>query len=87
MRVYYHRNFSKAFKARITHNPSLVRQFEERLELFLKDPTNPLLKDHALRGSKSDYRAFSITGDIRVIYERVEDGISLYNIGTHNQVY
>lgn len=87
MTVYYHRNFTKVFKTRIAHNPALVGKFEERLELFLKDPANPLLKDHALRGSKANYRAFSLTGDIRVIYERVEDGISLYNIGTHNQVY
>lgn len=87
MTVYYHKHFTKAFKTRISNNPSLVRQFEERLELFIKEPTNPLLKDHALRGSKIGYRSFSITGDIRLIYEKVEDGISLYDIGTHNQVY
>lgn len=87
MTVHYHKHFTKAFKTRISNNPSLTRQFEERLELFLEDSTNPLLKDHALRGSKVGYRAFSVTGDIRIVYERVENGISLYNIGTHNQVY
>lgn len=87
MIVYYHRNFTKAFKTRISNNPSLVKQFEERLELFLKEPTSTLLKDHALHGSKFGYRTFSVTGDMRVIYERVKNGISLYDIGTHNQVY
>ena len=68
-------------------NPSLNSKFKERLKLFTKDSTNQILKDHSLKGEKSNYRAFSITGDIRVIYEKVSDGILLHDIGTHNQVY
>ena len=63
------------------------RKFKERLKLFIEDKSNSVLKDHSLKGRKSKYRAFSITGDIRVVYENISRGILLHDIGTHNQVY
>lgn len=87
MNVHYHKNFKKHFKLRIEPEPSLDQNFRERLELFLNNSMDPTLKDHPLKGEKSTYRSFSITGDIRVVYKKVEDGIMLYDIGSHNQVY
>ena len=68
-------------------NSSLDGKFKERLKLFIEDKSNSILKDHNLKGNKSKYRAFSITGDIRVVYEQVGSGILLHDVGTHNQVY
>ena len=68
-------------------NSSLDKKFKERLKLFIEDQNSAILKDHKLKGKKSKYRAFSITGDVRVVYEKVADGILLHDIGTHNQVY
>ena len=87
MKVFYHKTFRKNFKKRISHKPNLINKFKERFKLFLQDPSNQFLKDHKLVGRKKDYRAFSITGDIRVVYKVEKDGIRLYDIGTHNQVY
>ncbi|MDO8570218.1 MAG: type II toxin-antitoxin system mRNA interferase toxin, RelE/StbE family [Candidatus Daviesbacteria bacterium] len=87
MNVHYHKNFLKHFKLRIKHHPQMVTKFQTRLKLFINDSTNPILKDHQLIGPKSYRRAFSITGDIRVIYQKVEDGVLLMDIGSHNQVY
>lgn len=87
MKIYYHKNFIKSYQKRILPNKNLSRRFQERLELFVKDPSDPPLKDHQLTGKKALFRAFSVTGDVRVVYERVEDGIRLYDVGTHNQVY
>lgn len=87
MKVSYHKNFKKHFKLRIEPNPLLDQKFSQRLELFLADSTDPLLKDHPLKGEKSEYRSFSITGDIRVVYKKVEESIMLYDIGSHNQIY
>lgn len=87
MNINYHKNFLKSYKKRILPNASLDKKFKERLKLFIEDKSNSVLKDHALKGRKSEYRAFSIAGDIRVIYEKVEDGILLHDIGTHNQAY
>lgn len=87
MNINYHKNFIKQFKLRIEPNPKLDKKLHQRLNLFVSDRTNPLLKDHQLSGDKSEYRAFSVTGDIRVIYKQSGNGIMLYAIGSHNQVY
>jgi addiction module RelE/StbE family toxin len=87
MNLARHRIFNKHFKTRILHNKNLVKKFEERLVLFLEKPDNPLLKDHQLTGKMKNYRAFWVTGNIRVIYRTHRDTIELYDIGTHNQVY
>ena len=87
MKIIRHRQFKKNFKARLLNNPKLVKEFKERLKLLLIDPDNPLLRDHKLIGERKEYRAFSVTGDIRVVYKKSGDNILLYDIGTHNQVY
>jgi addiction module RelE/StbE family toxin len=45
------------------------------------------LYDHTLTGKLDGKRAFSITGEFRVLYVELEDAIVLLDIGTHNQVY
>ena len=87
MKIHYHRNFIKAYRKRIPPSSNLNQKFKQRLALFIKDPTNSTLRDHRLKGGKLGHRAFSVTGDMRVIYERVRDGVLLHDIGTHNQVY
>ena len=87
MNIHQHKHFLKVYKKRIFPNYSLDNKFKERLKLFIEDHANPVLKNHSLKGKKSSYRSFSVTGDIRVIYEKVQDGILLLDIGTHNQVY
>lgn len=81
-----HRTFTKHYAERIAPNPKLVRQFEHRFAQFLLGE-RALLKDHALTGHLSGDRAFSVTGDIRVIYAETEHEYILYDIGSHNQVY
>ena len=87
MKVFYHKTFRKNFKKRISHKPNLINKFKERFKLFLQDPSNQFLKDHKLVGRKKDYRAFSITGDIRVVYYVREEIAYFVDVGTHNQVY
>lgn len=87
LRIKYHKQFSKNFKKRIASNPKLVVQFKIRLDLFIENPNDLMLKDHKLTGKRSTYRAFSVTGDIRVVYRILDKDLWLYDIGTHNQVY
>ena len=59
----------------------------ERVKLFMGDRSNPLLRDHALRGSMVGKRAFSITGDYRVVY-KVEGEYAIFmRVGKHARVY
>jgi len=47
-----------------------------------------LLQDHRLSGAKKDLRAFSITGDIHIVYLPISDiEVIFMDIGSHNQVY
>lgn len=87
MHLNYTKNFRKNFQRRISQDEKLVRQFKERLSIFLTDPKNPVLKNHKLSGAKKHLRAFSLTGDIRVVYYQEEGEVYLVDIGTHNQVY
>lgn len=81
--------FTERLKKRFNKLPAKIqRQFENRLEIFIKNPQNPLLKIHPLKGNLIGFRAFSVTGDYRVVYRILsEHSIKLTNIGTHNQVY
>lgn len=81
------RTFEKHFKQRIRPNEKLVSQFTERLALFITGNLGYPLNDHALAGKLSGRRAFSIAGDIRVIYVELEDMIVFLDIGSHSQVY
>ena len=87
MIVKIHPHFKKWYKKRIFFNKNLVLKVHERLELFKQDSTYPILKDHSLIGDMKGFRAFSVNGDIRIVYYIEFDTIWLYDIGTHNQVY
>ncbi|MBI5620066.1 type II toxin-antitoxin system mRNA interferase toxin, RelE/StbE family [Candidatus Gottesmanbacteria bacterium] len=88
MIVERHASFIKSYKTRISSQPKLVKRVRERLLQFAQNPQNLFLKDHPLKGNQLGLRAFSITGDIRIIYKRVDNTmIRLVDIGSHNQIY
>lgn len=87
MNIIRHRIFKKHFKIRILPKRNLVNRFKSRLEIFLADRENPVLFDHRLDGKMKNLRAFSIAGDIRVIYKLDGEDLYLLDIGSHNQVY
>lgn len=82
-----HPQFLKNYKKRVLAYPNLDKKFEERLKLFLQDAKNPVLKDHKLVGVLEGLRAFSVAGDVRVVYRIIKGVLELYDIGSHNQVY
>lgn len=67
--------------------PILVKKTEERIKLFERNPTDSILKDHPLKGSMHNYRSFSVSGDIRILYRKINNKGIFYDIGSHNQVY
>lgn len=78
----FKRNFKKRFQ-----NTHLEDRIKERIDLFLNDRKNPLLKDHKLKGEMGKYKSFSISGDIRVVYFEEKDRIVLLDVDKHTQVY
>ena len=87
MKIQYHREFLKSYKKRIAPYPRLESQFKKQLEKLISNPNDPSLRDHKLIGKKKNFRAFSVSGDIRVVYVIIDNSIWLYDIGSHNQVY
>ena len=84
----YSKKFQKHYKQRILPDNSLVRHYQIRISYFINNPSHPLLRNHRLKGTQKDYCAFSVTGDTRIIYRRIDDQtVELLDIGTHNQVY
>lgn len=87
MTIKFHKRFVKHFDKRIKQNSPLLNQFNRRYKLFIEDRKSPILDNHKLSGNMEGKRAFSITGDIRVVYNIVNDTIEFLDIGSHNQVY
>lgn len=85
LKALYHKDFKKDFK-KLPKN--MKERFAERFLMFLRDPAEPILRDHPLVGELSGKRAFSVSGDIRAVYLFLDNKtVFLLRIGTHNQVY
>ena len=85
--IYRNNTFEKHFRARISHNENLVKQFEFRLAMFIDVVRGRPLNDHGLKGETYMFRAWSVAGDIRVVYRETEEYYEFLDIGSHNQVY
>lgn len=85
--IYRDKTFEKHFKTRITPHENLVKQFELRLAMFKDGVRGTPINDHGLKGRKRMYRAWSVAGDIRVVYRETYEYYEFLDIGSHNQVY
>lgn len=86
MKIKFHKNFEKKFKKL---SPLLKKRVISAMSVFLENPLDPSLKNHPLKGGLKGKRSFSVTGDVRVIFEEY-DGyvlVIMLDVGTHNQVY
>lgn len=79
--------FEKHYVQRIGCNPKLRKAYLECVASFKDGGRGYPLNDHALTGKLAGKRAFSVTSDIRVIYEELDDALVFLDIGTHSQVY
>lgn len=81
--------FLPKFKKQYQKLPASIQtQFDDRLRLFVLDPTEPRLRVHPLRGAYAGYWSFNVNGDVRALYiMRGDDLIIFALIGTHSQLY
>lgn len=85
--IEYTKQFQKHIKQRYAHQPKVIERFKQHLELFRQGLRREPLNDHPLTGKLQGLRAFSVGGDVRVVYQETEDHYLLLDIGSHNQVY
>lgn len=86
----------------VRYDPAFLRQlkkldvrihksFKEKIAIFITDPFNPTLDNHALRKKYEGYRSIDITNDYRALYQEKLEGDELVAffvaIGTHEELY
>lgn len=85
MTIRYLPKFKKQYKKL---PKKLQDQFDERLQLFLIDPTLPMLRVHPLKGEFAGYWSLSVNGDIRALYLVDGEAIIIFAlIGSHSELY
>lgn len=85
MTIRYLPKFKKQYQ-KLPH--ALQSQFDERLRLFVVDPTLPMLRVHPLKGQYRGYWSLNVNGDIRALYLiEVESVVIFALIGSHSQLY
>ena len=85
MQIETTRKFDEQFKKLPTKTQEV---FTKRVGLFLNDRNHQLLKTHKLSGNLKGLWSFSITADIRVIFDdSYEDVMILIAIGSHSELY
>ena len=81
MKIYYSSKFAKEYR-KLSANIKL--KAEKREKIFRKDPFDPRLKTHKLKGILQDYLSFSIDYQYRIIFEfRSETVVWFHSVGTH----
>lgn len=69
-------------------NPELEVEINKRIRWFKKNPRDTRLAHHSLTKRMAGKWAFSITGDIRIVYEWLnKTTVRFLAIGRHQKVY
>lgn len=83
--IYVTSHFERQYKKL----PAAVQTVAEKKErLFRADAFDPRLSTHKLKGKLRRLWAFSVTSDIRIIFEFLDgDEVLFHDIGPHGVVY
>lgn len=81
-------DFDSSYRELLEENRSIDKEIEKRVIWFRKNSDDSRLKNHALRKRMKGKFAFSITGDIRIVYEWLgKNAVRFLAIGGHKKVY
>jgi addiction module RelE/StbE family toxin len=81
MRVYAASNFTRA----VGKLPLNIRnKLREKDQIFRRDPFDPRLKTHKLRGNLKNYWSYSVDRRYRLLFKFLDgDEVVYYDVGTH----
>lgn len=81
--------FHKDFEKQLAKLPKKRRdKVIDTIDLFLDNPDESSLRNHALKGEWTGFRSISAGGDLRLHYEQFSDNSVLFvAVGTHSQLY
>ncbi len=82
--------YSKRFDKQHRKTPIEIKSaYFDRLELFLSNSSDPLLRNHPLVGKYKGLRSINVTHDWRAIFRELKEGsiIRFEFLGTHEELY
>lgn len=86
MNINFSKSFDRQFQNRLDARQK--QQTLEAIELFIDEPFNEDLRNHALYGKRKGYRSISIGGDLRLHFKELSgDRVLFEAVGSHDQLY
>lgn len=85
MELYYSPKFVKSYKKL----PKKIKDLaQKKIQLFIGDRHDPLLRAHKLHGDFAEFSAFSVNSKYRIVFDFFDENIvRFYDIGTHDIYY
>jgi len=82
MKILYSSKFAREYRKL----PLKIKKIaEEKEKIFRKNPFDPRLKTHKLKGSLKDFFSFSIDQKYRIIFEFIgSDTVWFHSVGEHS---
>jgi addiction module RelE/StbE family toxin len=78
--IYYSSDFKKSIKKYSSYRKLITK----RIEIFIEDPYDSRLKTHKLSGELAGYWSFSVSYNLRILFEFINDNeVGFIDIGTH----
>lgn len=86
MNITFHKSFQKSYKKL---DSKIQKKVDSAIHKFRANPFDRTLYNHPLTGKLQGKRAFSVTGDMRVVFEEYNDYVLvvMIDVGSHSQVY
>lgn len=82
MNVSFSSRFKRSYKKLPRH---IQKSFDEKITLFMKNPDDPSLKTHKLKGKLQECLAFRLKDGFRVLFEFSRpDSVDLLDVGAHD---
>lgn len=86
MTIYSTSSFQKKYQKLAAKQRRLSQVVDDKIELFTVNPQHPSLRLHKLSGQLEQW-SISVKQDLRLIFQYVDDGILLVDLGSHDEVY
>lgn len=80
-------NYARSFKKLVKRNPGLGVNVDRKLQLLAADRYYPSLRLHKIETARETVWSISIDLKFRILFTYVSDGILLFDIGDHDEVY
>lgn len=80
--------FELMYRRLVKEDPNLRETIVKRIKWFSRNPEDTRLDNHLLTGYMEGKWSFSISGDIRIVYQWLgKNTVRFLAIGGHNKVY